>query len=223
MKISNQTKEILKNFAQVHQSFLFKPGSTVSTVDGHQGSIFVKATVQEEFPREAFIYDLNQLLMYLNVLQDPDIEFGENSLQISSGSGKLTYFYAAQSLMKYKLPKGVAIKPFFSLAVSQDDVALINKAASITSSPNIEFVSDGSIVKIRTFDPKNNTANVFEKEFEVSAPVFNVRIPVENFRLLPDDYEIEFSTTRALKFQSKNKGIEYYIAMQPESSFEVDE
>lgn len=221
MKISNETKEILKNFAQIHQSFLFKPGSVISTIDGQQGSVFVKATVEEVFPQEAFIYDLNQLLMYLNVMQDPDITFGESSLQVKSDSGKLTYFYAAKALMKYKVPSGVTFDPFYTMKLSGDDITLINKAAAITSSPNIEFVSDGDVVKLRTFNPKNTTANVFEKEWNISAPTFRVQIPVENFKLLTDDYDVDFSSTRALRFTAKNRKLEYYIAMQPDSTFEV--
>lgn len=220
MKISSETLQILKNFAQIHQSFLFKPGSTIATIDGSQGSVFAKAKVKEEFPIEAFIYDLNQLLMYLNTLDDPDLEWGDEALKISSSAGKFTFFYAATNLMKYKVPSSVAVRPFYTFSLFADDVALVNKAAAITSSPNIEVVSKGNgMVKLRTFNPKNATANTFEMEWEAPEDTreFRVLIPVDTFRLLPGDYEVSFSETRAVHFSAKSKELDYYVAMQPDS------
>ena len=48
MKLSNQTKEILKNYSQINQNILIKQGNQLKTVSAMK-NIVASATVPDEF------------------------------------------------------------------------------------------------------------------------------------------------------------------------------
>jgi hypothetical protein len=98
MKISTDTIKVLQNFATINSNIRIHPGTELSTI-GPQKNIFAKATVAETFPREFCIYDLNSLLSLLSLMEDQDIEFGDNSLKISKDGGEFEYFYADESVI----------------------------------------------------------------------------------------------------------------------------
>ena len=99
MKISNKTVSLLQSFAQISSNLLVKPGKKVATRNA-VNSIQARAVVDETFPQQFAIYDLNQLLSLISVSQNPDIEFGDKSLAIrSENGGEIEYFYADESLV----------------------------------------------------------------------------------------------------------------------------
>ena len=61
MKLSNQTKEILKNYSQINQNILIKQGNQLKTVSAMK-NIVASATVPDEFSQEIPIYNLNEYL-----------------------------------------------------------------------------------------------------------------------------------------------------------------
>ena len=96
MKISNDTIEVLKNFAGINTNILVREGNTLSTISTGK-NIFSKAVLKETFPKEFAIYDLNSLLSLLTLTEDADINFEDESLKFSKGNSVFEYFYVAVS------------------------------------------------------------------------------------------------------------------------------
>ena len=84
MKLSKDTLEVLKNFATINTNILVREGTSVSTISTGK-NIFAKAEVTEPFPKEFAVYDLNSLLSLLTVMEDTDVDFGDESLTVSKG------------------------------------------------------------------------------------------------------------------------------------------
>ena len=78
MKLSENTKKILRNFCEINQSLYVKQGNTIRTISGMK-NILAEATVPEEFPRDFAIYDLGQFLGGLSsqIYEDPEFDFGK--------------------------------------------------------------------------------------------------------------------------------------------------
>ena len=74
MKLSDKTLSLLKNFSTINQSILFKKGSKLRTVSVMK-NILAEASIEEEFPRDFGIYDLNQYLNGLSLHNDPELNF----------------------------------------------------------------------------------------------------------------------------------------------------
>ena len=57
MKLSENTLNVLKNFASINQGILVKPGKSLRTISSNK-AILAEASVDEDFPTEFGIYDL---------------------------------------------------------------------------------------------------------------------------------------------------------------------
>ena len=77
MKLSEHTTSVLKNFASINQNLVIKEGKTISTMSAMK-NIVAKAEVDEDFPREIAIYDLNEFLASLSLFNNPVLEFSEH-------------------------------------------------------------------------------------------------------------------------------------------------
>jgi hypothetical protein len=90
MKISQQTLSILKNFASINGNILIRAGSNISTISP-QKNILSNANVTESFPVQFAIYDLSQFLSAISLFEDPDFDFNESYVTISSGRRSIKY------------------------------------------------------------------------------------------------------------------------------------
>ena len=91
MKLSDKTLVILKNFAGINNSILVKRGDNLRTISLAK-NILAEASINEEFPRDFAIYDLNQFLNGLGLHQDPELDFKEDSF-LSIREGKLSLIH----------------------------------------------------------------------------------------------------------------------------------
>ena len=85
MKLSNKTLEVLKNFSNINQNILIEEGNVLRTISTMK-NILGRATIEESFPKEFGIYDLNEFLGVLSLTKDSEIELdNESYLTINSG------------------------------------------------------------------------------------------------------------------------------------------
>ena len=74
MKLSDRTINLLKNFATINQSILFKQGKSLRTISVMK-NILAEANIDEDFPQEFGVYDLSQLLNSLGLFQEPELNY----------------------------------------------------------------------------------------------------------------------------------------------------
>ena len=91
MKLSNDTKEVLKNYATINANLLVSPGNKIATMS-QMKNIVSTATVTDTFDTDFAIYDLNEFLSALSLFNDPELTFKDQSVRIAQGSQDLTYF-----------------------------------------------------------------------------------------------------------------------------------
>ena len=72
-------------------------------------------------------------------------------------------------------------------------------------------------------DKKNDTANNFSLEVNQSSQgaKFQFFFKVENLKLLPGSYDVSISSKNISHFKSKTDNVEYWIALEPESTYKV--
>ena len=58
MIINNETVETLKNFAEINLSLVIETGDVIKTVS-EQTNVLAKAKLNQSFPQDFAIYDLN--------------------------------------------------------------------------------------------------------------------------------------------------------------------
>ena len=216
MQISNETIQVLKNFASINTNILVRKGKSISTISTAK-NIFAKASVSEDFPVEVPIYDLNSLLALLTLMENQNVEFGDKSLTISKDGGKFEYFYSNPSVIVAAPDKSIELDNHFQFKLTAEDVQMIIKAAAITSAPTISVSCKHQQVVLTIGDKKNDTANTYKKKLGPGIEDFECHIAVENFKIIPDAYSVTVSKKKFFHFKHETKSLEYYIAMEPDS------
>lgn len=199
----------------INSNLLFRQGSDIATISEPK-SIFARATVTEQFPREVAIYDLNSLLQLLTFSEGQDIDFGEKSMTIKNDSGTFEYFYCEPNLITAAPTKRIEVEEFFSFSLTSKDVQMIIKIAGLLSAPTISLKARNGKVVLKVGDRKNDSANSFNKVIGDTDKEFEVLISSENFKLMPDAYDVKLSVKKFCEFKSKS--VTYMIAMEPDST-----
>ena len=221
MKLSDKTVNLLKNFSNINQSILFKEGSKLRTISVMK-NILAEAEVNESFPKDFGIYDLNQFLNGMGLHQNPDLDFeNQGHVVIKEGRMRSKYFFADPSVIVTPPDKNLDLPSedvSFELNTQQLDRLL--KAAGIYQLPDLSVIGSAGVVKILVRDKKNDTSNDFaitvgetDKEF-----VFNFK--VENIKIIPVTYDVVVSQKLLSRFKCKDYELTYFIALEPDSSYE---
>ena len=92
MKLSDNTLNVLKNFAGINNTILVKECKKLRTISVAK-NILAEANITEEFPRDVAIYDLNQFLNGLGLHSDPDLDLVlSHILQLKKEKEELNIF-----------------------------------------------------------------------------------------------------------------------------------
>jgi len=224
MKLSNHTTSVLKNFATINQNLVIKEGNTITTMSAMK-NIVAKADVEETFPQEVAIYDLNEFLASMSLFTNPVLEFSENHVMITeenNTSNSLKYFYSDPSVVTSPSKMITMPSQEVTFTMSNEDLSKLKRAAGVIGAPDmvLEKNENGSSLTVK--DKKNDTANNYSLDVSTSGEgEFNFFFKVENMKLLDGNYDVEISSKNISHYTNKNSPVEYWIALEPESTYTV--
>ena len=185
-------------------------------------NILAEATIAEEFPKDFGIYDLNQYLNGLALHNNPELNFeADNYVVIKEGRSRSKYFFADPSVIITPPDKSIELPSedvTFDLSTDQLDKLL--KAAAIYQLPDLSVVGGDGVVKVLVRDKKNDTSNDFSIVVGETESTFSFNFKVENIKILPGTYTVVVSQKLLSRFTNKNQDLIYYIALEPDSTFE---
>ena len=222
MKLSDNTKMVLRNFATINQNLVIKEGSELLTMSAMK-NIVAKAEVEETFPKEIAIYDLNEFLASISLFAVPVLEFEEQYLIIKEEDQphkKLKYFYSDPSVVQ--TPSKTISMPSeeVSFELKIEKLLEMKKAAGVISSPDMVLQKLNGSSSLITKDKKNDTANNYSSDIKTDAAgEFEFYFKVENLKLLDGDYDVKISSKNISNFIHNNGKVEYWIALEPESTY----
>ena len=225
MKLSDKTITLLKNFSTINQSILFKQGSSLRTISVMK-NILAEATIDEDLPKDFGIYDLGQFLNGLSLHQRPELDFDNDQyMVIKENKMRTKYFFADPKVIVTPPEKAITLpSEDVSFELSTDQLDKLLKAASIYQLPDLAVVGGNGVVKIVVRDKKNDTSNDFAitvgETSNYFCKNFSFNFKVENIKILPGNYEVVVSQKLLSRFKSKNQDLTYFIALEPDSTFE---
>ena len=220
MKLSDKTLVILKNFAGINNSILVKRGDNLRTISLAK-NILAEANINEEFPRDFAIYDLNQFLNGLGLHQDPELDFKEDSfLSIREGKRRVKYFFADPNVITSPPDKTLTL-PTEDVCFQLDSVTLekLLKAAAVYQLPDLSAIGEAGVVKLVVRDKKNDTSNEFAIVVGETQEEFSFNFKVENIKIIPGAYNVIISSKLLAEFTNVNHNLKYFIALEPDSVF----
>jgi len=190
MKFSDETLSILKNFSQIQQTLMFRPGNELRTMSERKN------------------------ILAVSLFDEPDVEFGEEKFVISSGRQRVKYTYAAENMLLVPPEKDIDMASIDAeVDMPWDDLQNVIRAAGVLQLPEIAFVSRDGILEAQAVNSKNPTTDKFDIDLDCSPTKdFKILVKVENLRLLPRDYRVRISTKGLVHFSTD--GLDYFIAAE---------
>ena len=100
MELSNNTLNILRNFSGINQNLLIKEGNTIKTISEAK-NVLATAVVEEQFPQPFGIYDLNEFIGVLGLVDGPRLQFEDESVTVgdSTGRSKVRYCFSPEETL----------------------------------------------------------------------------------------------------------------------------
>ena len=221
MKLSDNTLTILKNFAGINNSILVKQGTKLRTISVAK-NILAEAEIDEEFPRDVALYDLNQLLNILSTYTNPGLDFKEESyLAYREGNRRGKYFYSDPAVIIAPPEKEITL-PTQDVCFQLDSNTLsqVLKAAAVLQLPDLSVVGGAGVVKLVVRDKKNDTSHAEEFVVGETDKEFTFNFKIENIKIIPGAYDVIVSSKLLSKFTNTKYNLTYYIALEPDSTFE---
>jgi hypothetical protein len=221
MNISNDTVAILKNFSEINDNILFKPGSKVNTISAMK-NILAEAEVPEKFESEFGIYSLSEMLRAMDLFDKPNLKInGANYMTISDEKSKqaIKYFFADKSVLVAPTKSITMPDKTVAFNLKKDDFAKVQKAATTLNLPDIAVKGDGKNISLVALDKKNKSSNDYSITIGETDKTFTAFFKVENFKLISDDYDVAISSQKISHFINRNKPVQYWVALEPDSEF----
>ena len=220
MKLNKDTLDVLKNFASINSGLEFKKGNTIRTMSSGK-TVLAKATLKDEFPQDFCVYDLNQFLSVHSMFDNTEIEFDDKNVIFKSGTKKSTKYRKTAKEMIVTAPDKELNLPSVdvSFTLSKEDFSDLLKSASILQSPHIAVESDGNIIRLTSFNAKDDSAHTNSIEVaQVQGNKFKMVFLTENLKMIPGSYDVEISAKGLASFKNKSVDIQYWIATESKES-----
>ena len=224
MKLSEHTVDVLKNFATINQNLVIKEGSTLTTMSAMK-NIVAKAEVEESFDKEVAIYDLNEFLASISLFTNPILEFDEGFVTIkeeNNPKNSLKYFYSDPSVVTSPNKTITMPSKEVSFKLNGENLNKLKRAAGVIQAPDLVLEKKNTDVFLTVKDKKNDTANTFSIDVDTveDGSDFKFFFKVENLKVMDGDYDVDISSKNISHLASSNKDVEYWVALEPESSYE---
>lgn len=221
MNLSSDTISVLKNFSDINQNILVKPGNKVQTISTMK-NILAEAEISEKFESEFAIYDLPEFLRSVELFEKPELRFnGGSNVQIADSNSKqaIKYFFADKSVIVSPTKNITMPDKEVTFTFKKETFAKLLKAATTLNLPDVAVKGDGKSIKIIATDKKNKSSNEYSLTVGETDKKFTAYFKTENFKMITDDYDVAISKQKISHFVNRNKSIQYWIALEPDSEF----
>ena len=222
MKLSEKTIDLLENFSSINQSILVKKGTKLRTISVMK-NILAEAEVDENFEKDFGIYDLPQFLNGVGLMNDPDIDLKHDSYMIirEGKTTKVKFAFADPEVIITPPEKPISL-PSADVCFQLESVQLqkLLKASSVYQLPDLAAIGNGEEITLVVRDKKNDNSNEFALTVGKTNKTFEFNFKIENIKLIPGSYDVVISQKLLSKFTNSNYNLDYYIALEPDSSYE---
>ena len=222
MKVSDRTTNLLKNYANINQSIEFREGKLLKTVSP-LNTILASVEVEEEFPKTFPIYELNRFLGTLSLFNDPELNFDENGVSITDDKHSAIYRYCGSSSMFQTPPDKDITFPDAEVEfeLSHEQFKTTINAANTLGLPEVVVEGNGTDIELVVSDTGNVSSDRFSTTVGKTDKTFYMIFKTENLnKILEGDYTVALSSKRISHFKRKTDTLQYWIALEQNSSFE---
>ena len=220
MNLTSDTVAILKNFSDINQNILVKPGNTIQTISTLK-NILAQADIKEKFESEFAIYNLPEFLRAYDLFDKSELKFnGAQNMVIKDANGRqsIKYYFADKSVVVSPTKTITMPDKYVTFTLKKENFNKLMRGVTTLNLPDIAVKGDGKEISIVAID-KKTPSNDYSIVVGESDKKFTAYFKTENFKMIEDDYDVAISKAKISHFINKSKPIQYWIAIEPDSEF----
>lgn len=222
LKLTTQTLDVLKNFATINSNIIIKAGSTLATI-AEAKNVMATATVTEVFPSTFGIYDLNEFLSAFSLVDDPTLNFTNDSVLISDQHciDSIKYRFANEAILTSPT-KAISMPPAaLTINISAAMLQKIRKGAGALGHTVLAIEGENGKISAVICDSKDTSAHtytvVLDEHNSLKVP-FSFQFLIANLKLLSGDYVVSISSKLISQWKHVTADVTYYIALEKTST-----
>ena len=218
--LSRTTLDVLKNYATINSSIVFRKGNTLRTISNAE-NILSQFTSEEVFPTDFAIYDLSQFLSGISLFDNPSLEFTSGEfVKIRGGRQSAKYYFSDPEITLKSAPERNVNFPGADIQfdLTADDLLSLRKASAVYGLPDLTIYSEegSGNIKIILRDKENDTSNTYDITVSGNCTgTFSLDLKIDNIRVLPGDYTVKVSKSLISEWKHSTINLTYYVALEP--------
>jgi len=220
LKLTTQTLDVLKNFATINSNIIIKAGSTLATI-AEAKNVMATATVTEVFPSSFGVYDLNEFLSALSLVDDPTLKFTADSVLISDQSSTIKYRFANEAILTSPTKAISMPSAALTINISANMLQKIRKGAGALGHTVLAIEGENGKISAIISDPKDSSAHTYTVVLDEDNSLktqFSFQFLIANLKLLSGDYVVSISSKLISQWKHATADVTYYIALEKTST-----
>lgn len=215
MKLSEFSLTVLKNFASINSGLVIQAGPTQRTMSPEK-SVLVEATLEDVFPCQFGIYDLNQFLGNTLALSNPDMNFTNKMVMMQDDMMTVKYSSCNPELIISPPNKELVLNdPEVTFDLSQSVVNKLLRLASMNNLPHLSLIVKENELFVQVHDKSNDLSNYASIRIgNHTGTDMIATFKTENIKMIPDDYLVQVKLGKFATFTSKTKSLKYFIVVE---------
>ena len=221
MQLTDNTMAVLKNFASIQPNVVLHEGNVIKTI-AEAKNVMAVATLDQTFDKSLGIYNLDEFLNVLGLVDSPDLAFGDDFVTVKgNGRSQVKYFYSDPSILTS--PAKDIPMPEAEVKFELDEATLgkVRRAASALGHEKMTITSHDGGIKLTVVDNTDNTSNAFDIVVPGSCDSedFTFVMNIANLKLIAGSYDVEVSSRLISKFTNNTTDVVYFIALEKSSTY----
>ena len=223
MQLTDNTMAVLKNFASIQPNVVLHEGNVIKTI-AEAKNVMAVATLDQTFDKSLGIYNLDEFLNVLGLVDSPDLAFGDDFVTVKgNGRSQVKYFYSDPSILTS--PAKDIPMPEAEVKFELDEATLskVRRAASALGHEKMTITALDGGIKLTVVDNTDNTSNAFDIVVPgtCDSEDFTFVMNIANLKLIAGAYDVEVSSRLISKFTNTTTDVVYYIALEKSSTYGV--
>ena len=221
MQLTDNTMAVLKNFASIQPNVVLHEGNVIKTI-AEAKNVMAVATLDQTFDKSLGIYNLDEFLNVLGLVDSPDLAFGDDFVTVKgNGRSQVKYFYSDPSILTS--PAKDIPMPDAEVNFELDEVTLnrIRKAASALGHEKMSINADEGGIRLTVVDNTDSTSNAFDIVVPGTSETedFTFVMNIANLKLIGGDYSVKVSSRLISEFTNTTRDVKYFIALEKSSTY----
>ena len=220
MQISKDTIAKLKNFAAINPNLVYDGNGKLKTISEAKN---ILASADVDIDKPLSIYDVNEFLSIVGLIEDGDITINEKDCVISNRKSKVRYVFADPNILTSP-QKDITMPPAdYAINISKEEIDNILKASSTLGHNTLRIeMTEANTGAVKVVDSTGASKKDYTL-FAISSPTvseslrFSFDILINNLKLMADSYTVHLSSKLISKWEGNKAN--YFIALESTSTF----